>query len=197
MKKNIEWLKKEVNELPLRFLGFSMLKQREEFTVSKDDVLELIDQLDEPEVLSEELPSIPQFVAEWYESEGKRSSWWKWFYMWGRDESRTKLESKTIGWMQDYNEEVFVDIFKCGYKVEEEQKHYVIFPTQVNQAFGGFNLAEENFNYLATDGSDYWFEDTRSDDLSWEERSTFTEQEIKDYDERFWPFRKPVEEMEE
>lgn len=49
MKKNIAWLKNEVNELPLRFLGFSMLKQREEFTVSKDDVLELIDQLDEPE----------------------------------------------------------------------------------------------------------------------------------------------------
>ena len=54
MKKDIEWLKNEVNELPLRFLGFSMLKQREEFTVSKDDVLELIDQLDEPEVLSQE-----------------------------------------------------------------------------------------------------------------------------------------------
>ena len=49
MKKDIEWLKNEVNELPLRFLGFSMLKQREEFTVSKDDVLELINQLDEPE----------------------------------------------------------------------------------------------------------------------------------------------------
>ena len=52
MKKNKEWLRNEVNELPLRFLGFSMLKQREEFTVSKDDVLELIDQLDEPKVLS-------------------------------------------------------------------------------------------------------------------------------------------------
>ena len=53
MKKDIEWLKNEVNELPLRFLGFSMLKQREEFTVVKDDVLELINQLDEPEVLSQ------------------------------------------------------------------------------------------------------------------------------------------------
>ena len=54
MKKDIAWLKNEINELPLRFIGFSMLKQREEFTVSKDDVLELIDQLDEPEVLSQE-----------------------------------------------------------------------------------------------------------------------------------------------
>ena len=54
MKKDIEWLKNEVNKLPLRFLGFSMLKQRGEFTVSKDDVLELIDQLDEPGILSQE-----------------------------------------------------------------------------------------------------------------------------------------------
>ena len=54
MKKDVDWLKNEVNELPIRFIGFSMLKQREEFTVSKDDVLELINQLDEPEVLSQE-----------------------------------------------------------------------------------------------------------------------------------------------
>lgn len=46
--KNIEWLKDEVNELPLKPLGFSVLKQRVEFAVNKDDVLDLIDQLDEP-----------------------------------------------------------------------------------------------------------------------------------------------------
>ena len=66
------------------------------------------------------IPMIPKFVAEWYESEGKRSSWWNWFYKWGRDESRSDLETKTIRWMQDFNEEKFVDIFKCGYKVEKE-----------------------------------------------------------------------------
>ena len=50
MKKNNEWLRNEINELPIMFAGFSVLKQREEFAVIKDDVLELIDQLDEPEV---------------------------------------------------------------------------------------------------------------------------------------------------
>src|SRR5699024_2527763 len=104
--------------------GFSMLKQQEEFAVSKDDVLELINQLDEPEVLPQELPVIPKFVAEWYESEGKRSSWWNWFYKWGRDEGRTELEAKTIRWMQDFNEEAFVNMFLHGYTVEEEQKYY-------------------------------------------------------------------------
>src|SRR5699024_9955381 len=52
-------------------------------------------------VPKQELPVIPKFVAEWYESEGKRSSWWNWFYKWGRDEGRTELEAKTIRWMQD------------------------------------------------------------------------------------------------
>src|SRR5699024_7257545 len=73
------------------------------------EVLQKLGHLDEPEVLSQELPVIPKFVAEWYESEGKQSSWWNWFYKWGRDEGRTELEAKTIRWMQDFNEELFVD----------------------------------------------------------------------------------------
>ena len=68
MKKNKEWLRNEVNELPLRFLGFSMLKQREEFTVSKDDVLELIDQLDEPEVNSQ-IDKLANFIMSEVEGE--------------------------------------------------------------------------------------------------------------------------------
>ena len=69
-------------------------------------------------------PVIPQFVAEWYEREGKRSSWWNWFYKWGRDERRSDLEIEAIGWMQDYNEEKFVDMFRFGYEVEQEPLYY-------------------------------------------------------------------------
>src|SRR5699024_5734930 len=75
-------------------------------------------------VPKQELPVIPKFVAEWYESEGKQSSWWNWFYKWGRDEGRTELETKTIRWMQDFNEEAFLNMFMHGYTVEEEQKYY-------------------------------------------------------------------------
>ena len=74
MKKDKEWLRNEVNELPLRFLGFSMLKQREEFTVSKDDVLELIDQLDEPEVPEQE--EVNQAYKDGYEK-GKQHTFYK------------------------------------------------------------------------------------------------------------------------
>ena len=128
---------------------------------------------------------IPQFVADWISERNEIFDLYP---------ALKRLENSALSWEDVYewyrkNTSKFVNAYLTGkYEVEEEQKYYVIFPTQVNQAFGGFNLVEENFNYLATDGSDYWFEDTRSDDLSWEERSTFTEQEIKDYDERFWPF---------
>src|SRR5699024_1650490 len=75
-------------------------------------------------VPKQEEPVIPKFVAEWYESEGKQSSWWNWFYKWGRDEGRTELETKTIRWMQDFNEEAFVNMFLHGYTVEKERKYY-------------------------------------------------------------------------
>ena len=86
---------------------------------------------------------------------------------------------------------------KLGELQKQKQKYYVILQVRLHQSFADFHTEEENFNYLATDGENYWIEDSRSDDLSWEERSAFTEKEIKDYDERYWPFAVKVEEMEE
>ena len=138
-------------------------------------------------VPKQELPVIPKFVAEWYESEGKRNSWWNWFYKWGRDESRTELETKTIRWMQYFNEETFVDMFLHGYEVEEEQKYYVldkdniIMIGKVNNGKvlkRNFDTPFNNFNEPA------------------KEKAQLTEQEIKDYDERYWPFAVKVEELE-
>ena len=155
MKKNKEWLRNEVNELPLRFLGFSMLKQREEFTVSKDDVLELIDQLDEPETLSE---------------------YW--------------IEQKSIDTHVDtLNGEVQVTFRLDDLqnllvpKQEREQKYYVDLDTAA---------------YVAKwdgDGSVQIYTDSVSGSDEYELH--LTEQEIKDYDERYWPFAVKVEELEE
>ena len=192
MKKDKEWLKNEVNKLPLRFLGFSMLKQREEFTVSKDDVLELIDQLDEPEVLSQELPVIPKFVADWYEKEGNRNSWWNWFYKWGRDESRSELESKTIRWMQDFNEEAFVDMFRYGYEVEVEQKYNVKFKVKSSSGTVGIFLYKKGDEVLAGDNFKAYYPK--------EDKYRLTEQEIRDFqngDILFEHFAVKVEELEE
>lgn len=112
MRKDKEWLKEEVwKQDTVMSKGY----------IYTDDLMSIINELEEPKK-----PVIPQFVADWYESEGKRSSWWNWFYKWGRGEHRTDLETKTIRWMQDFNEELFVDMFRFGYEVEEEQKYYVL-----------------------------------------------------------------------
>lgn len=156
------------------------------------EVLQKLGHLDEPEVLWQELPVIPKFVADWYESEGKRTSWWNWFYKWGRDEHRTDLETKTIRWMQDFNEELFVDIFRYGYEVEEEQKYNVKF--KVKSSFGtvGIFLYKKGDEVLAGDNFRAYYPK--------EEEYMLTEQEIRGFqngDVLFEHFAKPVEELEE
>src|SRR5699024_8643920 len=114
------------------------------------EVLQKLGHLDEPEVLSQELPVIPKFVAEWYESEGKQSSWWNWFYKWGRDEGRTELETKTIRWMQDFNEEAFVNMFLHGYTVEKERKYYAKIKGHENilsgDCYWNYDIGEEELS---------------------------------------------------
>ena len=142
--KDLGWLKRSIDKRiktiesdDITFVGSEYYD--EGYIDGMRDVLYRIDQLDEPEVLPQELPVIPKFVAEWYESEGKRSSWWNWFYKWGRDEGRTELEAKTIRWMQDFNEELFVDTFRRGYEVEEEPQYRL--------------KAGENYLYFNLDGT--------------------------------------------
>lgn len=224
MKKDKHWLSEQVGELNITDAvfyasGVSYI----DTAVSIERVHDLIDQLDEPEVLSrewidehsyigsditnpiiyaedleellvpkQELPVIPEYVAEWYESEGKRSDWWNWFYKWGRDESRTELESKTIRWMQDFNEELFVDMFRYGYEVEREQKYNVKF--KVKSSFGtvGIFLYKEGDEVLAGDNFKVY--------CPKEDEYRLTEQEIRDFqngDILFEHFAVKVKELEE
>ena len=215
MKKDIEWLKEEVNKA-LRDMESDGISYYD-YMVLKKSLNELINQLDEPETLSQEwiskftspvddegrlyiwksdlqnvmvpkqeLPVIPKFVAEWYESEGKRSSWWNWFYKWGGDEHRTDLETKAIGWMQDYNEEVFVNMFLRGYTVEKEQKYQVIIR---DGEYMRLYLCKHDGN-VTIGTNDNYIEKCP-------EVTYLTEQEIKDYDERYFAFAVKVEELEE
>ena len=130
-------------------------------------------------------PVVPQFVAKWYESEGKRDSWWNWFYKWGRDKGETELEAKTIRWMQDYNEGLFVDMFKYGYEVEE-QKYYICLPSMSGENEVYIWHEEETGNYYTT--SNKAIGEVAGNKIQ------FTEQEIKDYEPRYMVFAKPSEE---
>lgn len=130
-------------------------------------------------------PVVPQFVAKWYESEGKRDSWLNWFYKWGRDKGETGLEAKTIRWMLDYNEGLFVDMFKYGYEVEE-QKYYICLP----------NISGENEIYIwyEEETGNYYTAGNKTIGEVAGNKIQFTEQEIRDYDPRYMAFAKPVEE---
>ena len=117
------------------------------------------------------------------------------------DEEYSTGERKNMdtifGWII-INQNLFARAWLDGFTIEKEQRYYVIFPAEVRQrALDDQELfVERDFNYLATDRESYWIDDTRQDGLSWEERSSFTEQEIKDFDERYFQFAVPVEEVD-
>ncbi|HFQ5913825.1 TPA: DUF1642 domain-containing protein [Listeria monocytogenes] len=85
---------------------------------------------------------------------------------------------KAHDWLQE-NLFVFVDAVRYGYVVEEEKKYYVKFPG------AEFNV----FLVKTDDGKIIFWSNT-------EAGTKFTEQEIKELDERYWAFAVPVEEVE-
>ena len=172
-----------------------------------------IDQLEEPEVLSQEwidehahgscgdyvlvedlqkllMPKqeepekvvVPQFVGEWYETNSKR----------GQLENNIKVLIKGelydndnkdchnfYKWFLESNNPIQTLInMKNGYVVEEK-KYYVIEPTT------GQFLIKDNQKSRGVK----WVDGFSSNPES------YTEQEIKNINERYWEFRKPIEEV--
>lgn len=81
------------------------------------------------------------------------------------------------------NAQKLIDAYRWGYEVEKEQKYYVDLETAAYVAKWDGNGQVD----IYTDGI------SGSDEFEFH----LTEQEIKDYDERFWPFAVKVEELEE
>ena len=99
------------------------------------------------------------------------------------------LTNNTLVWREIYewyrmNTHKFVNAYLTGeYEVEDEQKYYVDLDTAAYVAKWNGNDQVD----IYTDGI------SGSDEFEFH----LTEQEIKDYDERFWPFAVKVEELEE
>lgn len=232
MKKNVEWLKEEITEILLTSKkdGTNYFYYRD----LKEKIYNAIDQLHEPEVLSEEesinivlddlkeyikeqrslsqnvglahtsagndthyrqydyvlecvneyepsddlqnllvpkqeLPVIPKFVAEHIENR--------------RGESLAQAYNiptltKVGKWLLDKkNCETFARAWLDGFTVEEQK--YVV-------------PIARNLYLVKSESGDLGIGNKPS-----EMRYEFTEQEIKDYDERYWPFAVKVEELEE
>ena len=136
------------------------------------EVVKLIDQFEESKK-----PAVPEFVAEWYEK-NRFSGWWNWLYKWGKEPIEDELEKRVHDWFIDYHEYDFVDMHRFGYTVEKEKKYRV---KDKNDCFLLIkNLDGEVINAYGK--------------VVYEKSEQLTEQEIKDYDERFWPFAEEVSE---
>ena len=186
MKKDIKWLKEEVGELNLvdtvfEADGVSYI----DTAVSVMQVYDLIDELDEQEVLSQE------WVRNNQERKGVH------FFV-----NVTKLQNLIVPKQEEL--ETKIQELIEAYKQEEDA-----YSNPENGWISGFiedlkNLVEEEQKYIVSDNSSVplLIKNDSGEIMSYDSQIAYnnsngtielTEQEIKNYDERFWPFAEPVE----
>ena len=134
----------------------------------------------EPEAPKQELPVIPKCVADWITRYREKYDLYP---------ALRLLENNTFVWGEIYewyrmNTRKFVNAYFTGeYEVEDEQKYYVDLDTAAYVAKWKDNDRVD----IYTDGI------SGSDEFEFH----LTEEEIKNYDPRYWPFAVKVEEIEE
>lgn len=134
--------------------------------------IEFIKQLDEPQKVK-----VPAFVAE------KMKRYKSALCMLSSEYFDTSLEvdsDELANWI-DQNSEKFFHAWLDGYEVEEEPRYRLVLP-HVSKMVHGHATKIHNMKTKETK------------DLAYD---TFTEQEIKAIDERYWPFAVPIEKVEE
>lgn len=105
--------KKELIE-KIKRLPFVLLSER---YISQNYVLELLEQLDEPEKIT-----IPQFVAEWIEKSKSKG----WDLLDSMCLTLNDKDKKTIKWLHlGENVNIFAHAWLDGYEVEKEPKYTV------------------------------------------------------------------------
>ncbi|EME7193739.1 DUF1642 domain-containing protein [Enterococcus faecium] len=138
----------------------------------------LMKKIDEPQK-----PVVPKFVAEWIEYAKKKGDSlaisFKPWNLYGVE------YSKADRWIED-NQETFARAWLDGYEVEEEPLYYVKLPVVYFNHWDleAYLMKDDRGNITIADNNDF-------DDMK------FTESEIKEIDEGYWPFAVPVEEVAE
>ena len=114
MYKGIEWLKAEIDKQAIVM---------DKGYIHRGDLIYLIDQLDEPEVLSQELPVIPKYVADWIIRYREKYDLYP---------ALRLLENNTLVWGEIYewyrmNTHKFVNAYLTGeYEVDEEPMYQAL-----------------------------------------------------------------------
>lgn len=212
MNKDKEWLRDELMKFKESTSGGY------EDVIGVSHVLRIIDQLDEPEKLSQEWIEkhryhdgdldayfiraeslenlivaepkkvvIPQFVADWLKLRKKefksitKAVYFLWSYGW---DNKTHIDYKMAIWMER-NGDAFARAWLDypNIEVEKEPLYYVKF------------VGDNEMTYLnQSNGTSYFF--ISFETSLFDNKTQFTEKEIKDFDERYWQFAIPVEEEE-
>ena len=129
--------------------------------------------------MKQELPVIPKYVADWITRYREKYDLYP---------ALRLLENNTLVWGEIYewyrmNTRKFVNAYFTGeYEVEDEQKYYVDLDTAAYVEKWKDNDRVD----IYTDGI------SGSDEFEFH----LTEEEIKNYDPRYWPFAVKVEEVE-
>ena len=138
MKKNIEWLKAEIEKQAIVM---------DKGYIYTGDLIYLINKLDEPESLSHELPVIPKYVAEWIT---KHRDTFDLYSMLKRLEKNSSTWELTYKWYRENTHEFVNAYLTKEYKVEEEPLYYALIK--------GHELITDKgdwtFKYWKTDTSD-------------------------------------------
>ncbi|HAM1643751.1 TPA: DUF1642 domain-containing protein [Listeria monocytogenes] len=139
-------------------------------------------------ILLTPLPVIPQFVADaidTFKDEGDSLAVAIDYEVY-TDElvKELSLDRKMRGWLwETSNQELFARAWLDGYEVEQELLYYI---KVIDSYFGYINLNLKTGAHTTS---------TNEEPVGF--KTKFTEQEIKELDERYWQFRVPVEEAEE
>ena len=180
MKKDKAWLIQKVSDIFWRVEidgNFNI----QNANIMFDDISNLIDELDELD--EPEKPVIPQFVADWIESQDDPIYEMCVNYeMWGvnGDDGTTRFTGEIAEWFDDtLNVENYYRACIDGYEVEKEKRYYVKIQSQF------LCVGKNHKEFIALQ---------YHEDINAAEKCEFTEQEIKAIDERYWAFAEEVKE---
>ncbi|WP_270782680.1 DUF1642 domain-containing protein [Enterococcus lactis] len=140
-------------------------------------------QLDEPQK-----PVVPKFVAEWFEDNKHALDLTIFIAIRGLNDEEWPHKTDFENWLDVSKNKPIETLIrmKDGYEVEKEPLYYVAFDILQEQKFLVKNIKTKLF-YLSNN----------ENVIGNYEQVSFTEQEIKAIDERYWAFAVPVEEVAE
>ena len=187
MKKDIEWVISEIEQ------RVEEIEAREETTPYSEGVVRglevslfLIDELDEPEVLSQELPVIPDYVAERIEkSKENKLELGEVFSGVFTSLNLVTNPTEDLLWIRD-NQDLFARAWLDGFTVAGEQKYRI-------SLHDGTWLVSD-YNRKISKATTYFM---HQEDRGFMNRvHEFTEQQINNVDTKYMSFAVKVEELE-